>query len=221
MTWWGGRANKPPMLKAIAKAALWFGAVILLVAGVFRLFFVDIVEVGHDGMAPTLVAGERVIMWRGVDDPNMGDILVCQHPTAAGQMVLGRVVGKAGMTLRDARGQLEVAGVVPERDVQEQERFFDQTTNREDSYRRSLVKLGNTDHYVFERERFTFRLRETQVPPGRVYLLGDNRAAAQLDSRTFGAVAASTCVGRLVMRLQPAPTRSGELGHGWLDLLDP
>jgi signal peptidase I len=209
------------MWKALGKGALWLGALCLVVVGVLRLFFLDVVEVGHDGMAPTMIAGESVLMWRGVDEPEMGDILVCHHPTATGQMVLGRVVGKGGMTLRDVRGQLEIAGDVPDRDVLEEERFFDQTTNREDSYRRAIVKLGNTDHYVFERDRFTFRLRETRVDPDRVFLMGDNRAAAQLDSRTFGAVPVQSCLGRLFMRFRNAPTRSAELGHGWFDFLDP
>ncbi|MCA9611490.1 MAG: signal peptidase I [Sandaracinus sp.] len=209
------------MWKAVGKGALWFGALLLVVVGVLRLFFLDVVEVGHDGMAPTMIAGESVLMWRGVDEPDMGDVLVCHHPTATGQMVLGRVVGKPGMTLRDVRGALEIAGSVPDRDVLEEERFFDQTTNREDSYRRSLVKLGNTDHYIFERHGFTFRLRETRVDPNRVYLMGDNRAASQLDSRAFGAVPVSNCLGTLFMRFRPATTRSAELDHGWFGFLDP
>lgn len=209
------------MWKALGKGALWLGALVLVVVGVLRLFFLDLVEVGHDGMAPTMIAGETVLMWRGVDEPEMGDLLVCHHPTATGQMVIGRVVGKAGMTLRDVRGALEISGSVPDRDVLEMERFFDQTTNQEGDYRRSLVKLGNTDHFVYERERFVFRLRETRVEPNRVFLMADNRAAVQLDSRTFGTVPVSSCLGTLFMRFRPAQTRSADLGNGWFDFLDP
>ncbi|MBX3248831.1 MAG: signal peptidase I [Myxococcales bacterium] len=203
------------------KATLWIGGILLVIAGVFRLFFVDVVEVGHDGMAPTMIAGERVLMWRGVSDPEMGQILVCRHPVNQGQMVMGRVVGKAGMTLKEVRGQLEVSGTRPDRDIQGEVRFYDHTINREASYARVLEKLGNTSHWAFERERYTLRMRDTTVEPGRVFLMADNRAAAELDSRSFGTVPLDHCLGRLFMRFSPAETRSADLGHGWLDFLDP
>jgi len=42
------------------------------------------------------------------------------------------------------------------------------------------------------------------VPPGMIYLLGDNRADS-VDSRTFGPVPVSSVVGRVVARVFPSP----------------
>ena len=44
------------------------------------------------------------------------------------------------------------------------------------------------------------------VPPGQLYLLGDNRFDSE-DSRNFGPVPADTVVGRIVGRLFPSPGR--------------
>ena len=44
------------------------------------------------------------------------------------------------------------------------------------------------------------------VPPGQLYLLGDNRFDSE-DSRNFGPVPADTVVGRVVGRLFPSPGR--------------
>ena len=44
------------------------------------------------------------------------------------------------------------------------------------------------------------------VPPGEVYLLGDNRFDS-IDSRNFGTVPADAVVGRVVGRLLPLPGR--------------
>jgi type IV secretory pathway protease TraF len=42
-----------------------------------------------------------------------------------------------------------------------------------------------------------------RIPPGSVYLLGDN-AGSSLDSRTFGPVPAGEVVGRVVLMLPAA-----------------
>jgi len=44
------------------------------------------------------------------------------------------------------------------------------------------------------------------VPPGQLYLLGDNRFDSE-DSRNFGTVPVDTVVGRVVGRLLPLPGR--------------
>ncbi len=201
------------------KVALWVGGIGLVVAGVLRLFFVDVVVMGHNGMAPTILSGEEVLMWRGAAEAEMGDIVICHHPTDAGRMVTGRVIAKGGMSVTVERGNLSVSGTSPSYDVGETVTFFDLDTNRNHQMQIELETLGNTDHQVFDEVGFTFRLRETTVRPNSVYLMGDNRASRKHDSRSLGDVSLSRCLGTVFMRLKPVDDRGADLGHSWLDML--
>lgn len=209
------------LTKIALKVALWVAAIGLIVFGVLRVFFMDIVVMGHDGMAPTLLAGEEVLMWRGADDAETGDILVCHHPTDNGQMVMGRVIGKSGMNIHADRGQLSVSGTRPQRNILNEEiRFFDNDLNRNVNLVLSEDTFGNTTHMAFWPEG-QFRLRDSVVGANHYYLLGDNRSQHANDSRTFGHVAMSRCIGRLFMRLKPVDNdRGATVDRGWFDLLD-
>lgn len=206
--------------KYVLKAVLWIGGIALVVFGVLRLFFMDVVVMGHDGMAPTLIAGDEVFMWRGADDAEMGDIVVCQHPQRAGQMVMGRVMGRSNMTIKTVRGLLDVSGTRPSRDIKETVDFRSVDMQRPIRVQLSEDTLGNFTHHAFWPDGHPLRLRETQVPVNHYYLLGDNRTQHGNDSRTFGTVPANTCVGKLFMRFKPAPDPRGvPLERGWFEIL--
>ena len=49
----------------------------LAIAGVLKLFFVDVIHVPHNGMAPTLVYGDLVLVWRNAK-VDMADVVVCE-----------------------------------------------------------------------------------------------------------------------------------------------
>ena len=204
--------------KTTLKGLGWIAAILLLIAGVMKLFFVDVAEVGHNGMAPTLVSGDQVLLWRDAV-PEMGSVTICRHPARPNEFVMGRVVGKPGMTLSSDRGQLHVEGTVPNRDTVGQVQFHDQASNRSFHMTYGIENLGNTPHWFFERADQVFQLRTTTVPNGRIFLLADNRTFLGQDSRFFGAVDPATCVGRVFMRLAPADGVPDELDHGWLDMI--
>lgn len=206
------------------KAALWIGGILLVIGGILRIWFMDVVVVGHNGMSPTVVAGDHVLMWRGASDAEMGDIVVCRHPSDPNQMVMGRVVGTGGMTIRDVRGQLEINGTRPDYDMEGGRTYSfvnSDNDNRTERYTRAIEKLGNTEHHIWTREDFTFRLRESRVGPARYYLLGDNRSDPGHDSRSFGDVPKANCIGTLFMRWKPSESGAGDIvDNGWLDILD-
>lgn len=216
-------------LKFLFKTALWIGGFLLIVGGVMRFFFIDEVVVGHNGMAPTLLTGEKVLLWRG-SKIGMGDIVVCRHPGQPQIFVMGRIIALGGMEVSAPRGLLTVAGTMPgqshaqsstpDRDITGYPRFHDVDNGVTTEMTYGIEKLGNTDHFFFEPRHFTFRLRPHQVPEDKIYLLGDNRGYPGQDSRAFGDVDPSTCKGNLFMRWQPVDDEGANLRHGWLDILD-
>jgi signal peptidase I len=75
----------------------------------------------------------------------------------------------------------------------------------EDGY---LVVNGHTveEPYVDHRVLDGVYFGPVTVPPGSVFMMGDNRANS-VDSRTFGPVRRDTIVGRVMVRIWPNPGR--------------
>lgn len=208
-------------LKTIGKITLWVGGILLVFVAVMRIFFVDVAVVGHNAMAPTMEAGDTVLIWRHGEPDEMGDITICPHPAHPSQLVMGRVVGKPGMLIQHNRyNALEIAGSVPDVDWQSTETFTDTLQDRTDDYRRGLEKLGNVEHWIYVRDRADFRMSPQTVPEGKVFLLSDNRTHVGQDSRYYGAVDPATCQGTVFMRLLPAEDSPNELGTSYLDIIE-
>src|SRR5687768_576469 len=112
------------MTKVLLKIAAWIVGILAVIVTVLEIWFIDRIVVGHNVMAPTIVAGDQVVMWleRTVD---MGSIVVCPHPRIPGQLIMGRIVAKPGMTIETVRGQLRVENTIPNRDLTKRVRFTD------------------------------------------------------------------------------------------------
>jgi signal peptidase I len=214
--------------KGTLKILGWIAAGLAVVLVVLRVGFVDVITVGHNGMAPTIIAGEQVALWRGAKIET-GDIALCAHPGQADRYVLARVIARPGQRVSSERGQLLVNGEVVRSDIRETKRFYDVATRRTDRYRYAIEMFGNNTHPVFLNENTTFELPERRVRTG-LFVLGDNRGYRGEDSRTYGEVDESTCKGVVFLRLVPVlPDSDGggpngtsagdDLEHGWLDYL--
>jgi signal peptidase I len=192
---------------------------VALIAFVLKVFFVDAFVMPHNGMAPTLVYGDRILVWRRAK-PDMGDVVLCAHPGKPEASVIGRAVAFAGHTIDvDDRGQLTVdedaASVEGEGDV----RFYDVT--REKMFN---MKLGSIDyrrkhrHQFFVEDGRTFDMPAHRIERG-IFLLGDNRSDSWDDSREFGEVDPATCHGVVFMRLMPADERGDDIHGGWFQFI--
>jgi len=84
------------------------GAGIIVIALVLKVLLFDMAEVGHNGMAPTLLRGERVLINKRAA-PELGSIAVCQHPTEDG-WVIGRVAAIEGMSIDSFGKELRIDG---------------------------------------------------------------------------------------------------------------
>lgn len=204
------------------KGALKFLGVVLVIAliagGVLYAFFVKVVEVGHNAMAPTMILGDRVLVWNS-QDFGLGEVILCPHPQQPGRYVMGRVVGRPGQTVSMERGTLRINGQAPDTDVRGVVSFFDAETGRTERMRMALEDILDHDHRIFWREGSEPRMRRSHRVSGGLYIMNDNRTYVGEDSRTFGEVAPTTCVGRVFMRLTAAPSPA-EVGNGALDIIE-
>ena len=195
----------------------WIGAGIIVIALILKVALFDMAEVGHNGMAPTLLRGERVLINKRAT-PKVGSIAVCQHPTEEG-WVVGRVAATGGMSIESFGSELRVDGqAVPFN------RIGQTTFDNADNDRKSTViwgeeSFGANSHRIFMGETIQHLVRETEVPEGDLFLLGDFRGYRGQDSRAYGVVRASTCRGTIVFRVTPVDGLDAAIAHGYFQLI--
>jgi len=145
-----------------------------------RVYVVEPFAVPSAAMAPTLQAGDRIILLKGplMGPIKAGDIVVFKQPypypcAKAGQPVedlVKRVVGLPGQTVWSSRGAIYVDG------KQRGERGW---------YDAKFGPVGKTS------------ILPIKVPAGNYYVLGDNRPDS-CDSRSFGTVPKWLVVGKVI-----------------------
>ncbi len=192
-------------------------ALLGVVVAVLYFFFVRVVEVGHNAMAPTVLVGDRVVVWRGTDF-QLGDILLCPHPSEPGRFVMGRFVGRPGQRVRLQEGQLSINGDTPDVDLHPPITFNDVETGRQVQMVWGVETILGHDHTFFYRPRPLPNYREREVEGG-LFVLSDNRSYNGEDSRDFGPVHQEECIGSVFMRLTAAESPP-EIPHGNLDLIE-
>jgi signal peptidase I len=164
-------------------------------------------------MAPTLLRGERVLInKRG--EPEIGSIAVCRHPTEDG-WVVGRVAATGGMTIGSFGSELRIDGKPIQFDRQGAITFQNLDNDQTDLLAWGSEHFGPNQHLIFLEDRGRHRVGETDVPEGKLYLLGDFRAYMGQDSRAYGVVDASTCRGTIVFRVTPAEGLDPEIAHSY------
>ncbi|GAB4112155.1 MAG: hypothetical protein OHK0013_48150 [Sandaracinaceae bacterium] len=193
-------------------------AILLIIAGVLRWLYVDVVTVSHDAMAPTIFGGDRVLVWRTTEFDH-GDILLCRHPRREGAWVMGRAVGRPGMSIRIEREQLVINNQTVSRDFQGNFMFEDQHSHAQVEFTWGVEILGEVEHLFMERPDRQVSMRPVEQVNG-FFLMSDNRTYQGEDSRTFGPVPHTNCVGTVFMRWEPGGRAPAAVPSGWLDILD-
>jgi len=209
-------------MKEIAKFALVVVAIVVAIAGILRATKVDEIVVSDDRMAPTILSGERVLLWRGAS-PDQGDIVVCANPIRPGEFVMGRIIGLAGAQIAMDRRGLTVNGRAPDRDSKGQAHFPDQIAGGPIAVRWGTRVSYTEEHFYMVRTSYAYSMRPVLVSAGKAFLYSDYESAPGMDSRSFGPVDLSTCLGQVFMRLTPSPTNTlteKPFDHGYLDVLD-
>lgn len=200
------------LLNALAACVIGLAAV--------RVLFLRPVIVTDNAMAPTLVLGEEVWMWKGAA-VDMADIVVCEHPARPSELVIGRAVAFAGHTIStDHHGTLYVDKDRTVAGVDGTTLFYDRARKRQfEMLLGSIDYFGRHDHQTFLEKGGKFHVSTFAVNRG-VYLLGDNRTERSFDSRAFGEVDPDRCLGQVVMRVRPVEESVKALDHGRYQLID-
>ena len=191
----------------------WVGAAVIVVALLLKAIWFDLATVQHNGMAPTMVRGERVLINRRAP-PTLGSIAVCKHPTQEG-FVVGRVAATEGMTINSFGQELRLDGEAVRFDARGETAFHNADIGQTGSFIWGVEDFGGTPHSIFIEERGRYRVKKTEVAPGKLYLLGDFRAYVGQDSRAYGVVDAEGCRGTIVFRITPAGGLEADLAHGY------
>ncbi len=163
----------------------------LLVALGLRVVVVEPVRVRTASMAPTLLPGDVVLVWKRAA-VGVGDVVLVTEPGDPDRRHLKRVVAGPGQEVELAGGHLYVDGVSIARDRASEAVTWHDTDCGEHTSAPRAEGLGPRSWWVLTggehgRER---------VPAGGLWLLGDNRGNSS-DSRHWGAVSDSLVAGRV------------------------
>lgn len=152
---------------------LWPAVLLIVIALLLvRAFVAEPFRIDSGSMLPTLRGGEHVLVDKRAyrDALPQRGDLVVFHAPDSGDTTVKRAIGLPGDTVAIEDGVLVVNG------------------------RRQVEPYADPDAID------SVYFGPARVPPGTVFLLGDNRADST-DSRDFGAVARSELIGRVGLRL--------------------
>ena len=153
------------------------GAIVLVMVSV--RFVAEPMRVSSDSMSPAFRTGDEVLVQklRAHARKPSSGDVVVVHSPTSGDLVIKRVAAVAGQTVGIADGVLRVDG---------------------GPVPEPYVDRAQVDGTYYGPVR---------VPPGTVFLLGDQRLGS-VDSRSFGPVQVGSIVGRVVFRVwPPSPVR--------------
>ena len=157
----------------------WYEALIsaaLVLVLVFSFFF-RIIQVDGSSMVPTLVNGDKLIVWGAGYTPQRGDVVIVDSYTSYGKPLVKRVIAKGGDTVSIdyATGTVAVNGEVLQED-----------------YIAEPTYLGYDVTFPYT------------VPEGTVFVMGDNRNQS-LDSRStyVGCIDKRDILGRVLLCFMP------------------
>ena len=157
----------------------WYEALIsaaLVLVLIFSFFF-RIIQVDGSSMVPTLVNGDKLIVWGAGYTPQRGDVVIVDSYTSYGKPLVKRVIAKGGDTISidyDS-GMVMVNGEVLQED-----------------YIAEPTYLGYDVTFPYT------------VPEGTVFVMGDNRNQS-LDSRStyVGCIDERDILGRVLLCFMP------------------
>lgn len=213
-------------MKSLFKLVVWLA----IIAGILFLvgwaFLFEAHQAPNNAMAPNIIRDDKFLVYVHAT-LSSGTPVVCSHPDNEGEIVVGRIIGEPGDRVKIRQGAVEINGDSVEHTVENEYVLVDdrntdapQTLQLEERIetfgmiRYRIVVPQGGDHRSRRR-----MMREKTVPDDSFFLLADNRSFGD-DSRVYGPVKISSCIGRPLLIYQPAES-SGDAGNGsrWFNIV--
>jgi len=187
-------------MRGFLKFLLWvlgIVAVLFLVA-YFVFFRIWTIPEGDPLMAaslePTMSPGDVVFVWRR-GTPDRGDLVRCTDPESPEKFIVGRAIAHEGETIAfnqevvslDGQRNPSPYGCTPATRTMK-----NPLSGEDEQLTCSIEDLGGKKYEALRTLQPTMPEKPPRVPPGRIYVISDNRHF-HLDSRNYGPVDAATC----------------------------
>lgn len=203
-----GRGKRNPRRAVIEWGVLIVAAIVIAV--LIKTFLFQAFYIPSESMVPTLEVGDRVLVNKlsyDLHDLHRGDIVVFSaepnpewHRAGISDLVK-RVIALPGETISECENQqLCIDGKLLD------ESYLPKGVEPALPWTASLpyVKVGTQTVLVCDRSSAPGTCK---VPPGKVFVMGDNRSNSQ-DARANGPIKESSIIGRVFLRIWP-PGRIG------------
>ena len=177
-------SSQPEGILHTLLSILFLVAVVLGLTWGLRTFVFQAYEIPSGSMETTIMPGNMVLSEKLTyygREPEPGDIVTFEDPDPehAGRILIKRVIATEGQTVDLRDGRLYVDGVL-----------------QDEPYTNG--KISEPLHsYLFDEITYPYT-----VPPGGLWVMGDNRTNSQ-DTRYFGAIPASSVTGKGVFIYWP------------------
>jgi signal peptidase I len=200
-----GRAKKPAKEKpngplAVLRETATLVVLAVLLAVVFKTFLVQAFFIPSGSMETTLDISDRVLVEKvsyRFGDVSRGDIVVFVHnepglPSSGPANPVSRFVTSLGQAI----------GLTPPSERDFIKRVVGVPGDKLNCSGGKLYRNGDVVSEPYLAEGTTTECTRITVPPGKLYVMGDNRNNSQ-DSRVFGPIDQKVVVGRAFVRIWP------------------
>jgi signal peptidase I len=201
-----------PRWRTVVVVWMWCAVVIYGGSLLVRATVIEAFQIPAGSMMPTLLVGDHIFVGKPTGTIQRGDVVVFRFPRDRDVEYVKRVVGAGGDTI-EVRGQtIHINGVpVTLRSTGQRGETDPSFPTRGDLLEESF---GGPAHLIVA-ERPDATMRPFHVPPGHVFVMGDNRDNSN-DSRSWGTVPLDDVKGRVLFvwwsRAPDGPIRWDRIG---------
>lgn len=200
---------EPGAPKRMAREYIEALIVAVAVALILRTFVISAYKIPTASMVPTLKVGDFIFAYKlpfgvelpysdhkkiGMTLPHRGDVVVFKYPGNESVSYIKRVVGLPGDKIAIRNKKLLVNDIEAQYRPEDPKIISDQPGHEFYKVFREILPGGSRTIMINQADETEF-FGPAVVPPGYVFVLGDNRDSSD-DSRYWGAVPASNIEGR-------------------------